>query len=68
MAIICAVKTSNAPDPTRLRIVRIPNTLHLEHILISEALMDEAQGHAGSEILGEAAPCPFDPAGTLTGA
>jgi hypothetical protein len=65
-AIQAAVKTCNVPDLGRLRVVRLPNTLHLEHIEISEALLDEASRHPGIEVLGEPRPWAFDADGNLT--
>ena len=64
-AIQAAVKTCNVPDFARLRVVRIPNTLHLEHIEISEAMLAEATQHARIEVLGEPAPWAFDAEGNL---
>ncbi len=64
-AIQAAVKTCNVPDFNRLRVVRIPNTLHLEHIEISEALLQEAVQHPGIEVLGEPASWAFDANGNL---
>lgn len=52
MAVQGALKTSNAPDPARQRVVRLANTLAMEHILISEALLDEARAHPQIEIVG----------------
>lgn len=60
MAVQAAIKTANAPDPSRIRIVRIPNTLHLEHILISEELLAEARDNPAIEILGEPAEFVFE--------
>lgn len=65
MAVQGAVKTCNAPDPARLRVVRIPNTLHLERIWISEALLDEAAANPQIEVLGEAEDWRFDATGRL---
>lgn len=66
LAVRVAAKTCNAPDPTRLRIVRLPNTLHLEHIRISEALLDEARDNPAIAIAGEPRDWPFDADGALT--
>ena len=52
MAVQAALKTSNAPDPDRQRVVHIANTLSLEHILISEGLLEEAKAHPQIEIAG----------------
>jgi len=65
-AIQAAVKTCNVPELARLRMVRIPNTLHLEHVEISEPMLDEAARHAQIEVLGEPRPWPFDADGNLT--
>ncbi len=65
-AIQAAVKTCNVPDRDRLRIVRIPNTLHLEQIEISEALLGEASRHPSIEVLGEPRAWAFDAQGNLT--
>ena len=59
-AVQAAIKTCNAPDMGRLRVVRIPNTLHLGTILISEALLDEAQAHPQIEVVGPAEKWSFD--------
>lgn len=60
MAVQAGVKTSNAADPARPRVVRVPNTLKLEHILISDALVDEARNMSDIEILGPSAEWRFD--------
>lgn len=54
MAVQAALKTANALDPSRPRVVRIPNTLALERILISDALLEEARENPEIEVLGEA--------------
>ncbi|MDM5340182.1 lactate racemase domain-containing protein [Fictibacillus enclensis] len=55
MAIKAAIKTCNARDLTKARVVRIPNTLDLQHIWISESLREEAEAHSDIEILSEPA-------------
>jgi len=65
LAVQAALKTCNAPDPANPRVVRVPNTLHLEHILISPALLDAAREHDMIEVLGEPADWPFDAEGHL---
>ncbi|MED2970691.1 lactate racemase domain-containing protein [Fictibacillus sp. B-59209] len=55
MAIKAAIKTCNAYDLTKARVVRIKNTLELEHIWISESLMEEAEGQKEIEVLSEPA-------------
>ncbi len=46
-----------------LRIACIRDTLHLRHLLVSEALADEARGRADLEIMGAPQPWPWDAAG-----
>ncbi|MBY6153799.1 nickel-dependent lactate racemase [Vannielia litorea] len=60
-----AVKTCNVPDLDQLRMVRLSNTLHLEEIQISEALLPEARSNPSVEILGDPRPMMFDAAGSL---
>lgn len=52
-AVKLAVKTCNVPDLSKVRMVRLSNTLHLETILISEALLPEAIENPAIEVLGE---------------
>ncbi|WP_108662094.1 lactate racemase domain-containing protein [Acuticoccus kandeliae] len=66
LALKCAIKTCNSPDPSNIKMVRISDTLHLETIWISEALMADAQSNPDVEILGEPRPWAFDPDGTIT--
>lgn len=65
LAVQAAVKTCNMPDMARLRMVRVPNTLHLETVLVSEALLDEARANPGTEVLGAAEDWSFDETGRL---
>ncbi|SDF60811.1 lactate racemase domain-containing protein [Sporolituus thermophilus] len=64
-AIKAAIKTCNARDLTKVRIVRIKNTLHLGEIYISEAMLDEARTKPGITILTDPAPMRFDDQGEL---
>lgn len=50
-------------DEDKPRIVRIPNTLHLEHIMLSEAYYTEIQNDARFAI--ESEPEPFDCDGNI---
>lgn len=52
-------------EPSRARVMRIHNTLHLEELWISEAYLPEAQGRPDLEILGEPEPMRFDERGRL---
>ena len=64
-AIRAAIKTCLNIDPANVRMVRIKNTLHLEEIQISAALMREARSHPHIEVLENAAPLLFDTQGDL---
>ena len=52
-------------DATNPRIVRIPNTLHLEHIMLSEAYYEQAKDDPRLVIESEPAPFNFDSEGNL---
>jgi hypothetical protein len=65
LAIQAAIYTITDGDPSRPRIVRIPNSAHVEVIEISEALLPEARERGDVEILEEPRPLPFDRAGNL---
>jgi Lactate racemase N-terminal domain len=56
LAVKAAIKTCNAFDISRVRMVRIKNTLALRDIWISESLLDEARQMNDIEILSE----PFE--------
>lgn len=67
LAIQAALKTCLEPDRQKLRVVRIKNTLHLEHIYISEALLEAVNGQDDIEVLGPAQDMDFDDDGNLGG-
>jgi uncharacterized protein (DUF362 family) len=64
-AIAAAVKTCGATDLSRVRLVRIPNTLHLGELWISEALVPEARANPAITVHGEPGPLQLDGAGRL---
>jgi hypothetical protein len=64
-AVQVAVRTSNVPDLKRLRLMRIPNSLHLEQVELSEGLLEEARGLPDVEITGELRDWAFDAKGNL---
>ncbi len=64
-AIQVCVKTCNEIDKDNPRIVRIPNSLHIEHIMLSEAYYKEAENHPYMEIESEPEYMPFDEDGNL---
>ena len=53
------------PDPKRVRIVRIADTLHPGRAWISEGLLKEARQCPRTKVLGEPAALKFDRAGNL---
>jgi hypothetical protein len=64
-AIVAAVKTCGARDLARVRLVRIPDTLHLRDVWISEALVDEARLNPAVELVGPPRELTFDAEGRL---
>jgi hypothetical protein len=66
-AVQLAVKTCGVADLQRVRMVHLPNTLHLEHIEISEGLLQEARSNPRIEVLGEPRAWSFDVRGRLEG-
>ena len=52
-------------EPEAARIVRIPNTLELERVHVSDTLLGELDGRKDIEILGPAEPFAFDAGGNL---
>lgn len=66
-AIQACIRTLNQADQNNLRLIRIPNSLHLEYIMLSEAYYEAVQAgkYAGLEALGEPAPLVFDEAEQL---
>lgn len=55
-AIRLSIRSLGLKDPDQLRIVRIPNTLHLEHIWVSGALLNEVRDHERLQLAGEGIP------------
>ncbi|MDF2621028.1 MAG: hypothetical protein K0S00_3687 [Xanthobacteraceae bacterium] len=64
-AIQAAVKTCESHTPDAITMIRIPNTLHLEYLYASEALLPQIASRPGMEVLGEPAPMAFDAEGRL---
>ncbi len=64
-AIRAAVKTSNALDFSKVRLVRIKNTLHLGEFMISESLLDEARAMPNVTILSDPFEMKFDAEGNF---
>ena len=64
-AIQAAVKTCESQTPQAITLIRIPNTLHLEYLYASEALLPALRQRPGVEILTPARPMAFDTEGRL---
>jgi lactate racemase-like protein len=59
-ALETAIRCNWGVPAEETRVVRIPNTLHLEYAYLSENLADEAQKNGNVEVMGEAAEPRFD--------
>ena len=64
-AIQAAVKTSNILDFTKVKMVRIKNTLELSEIEVSEALVEYVKQHPHMELISDLYDLPFDENGNL---
>ncbi|QIN78571.1 DUF2088 domain-containing protein [Rubrobacter marinus] len=64
-ALSAAVRCNWGVPPPETRFVRIPNTLHLEHLYVSEHLVDEVTQSAGAEVVSDPEPLRFDDTGNL---
>lgn len=64
-AIAACIKTCNEVDRDQIRMVRIPNTLEIGEILISESMLEDARRNPNIEILSEPQEMPFDASGNL---
>ena len=65
LAIQGAIRTCNILDTNHVRMVRIPNSLHIEKIYISESMLEEAIQHPDITVLGEAEEIGFDESGSI---
>jgi hypothetical protein len=52
-------------DPATVRMAVVDDTLHLDRLLLSETLLEEARAHANLTVAETAAPLAFDPDGAL---
>ncbi len=66
-ALRTATRCNWGVPPEQTRFVRIPNTLHLEYLYVSENLLDEALADAEIEVVGEPEELRFDAEGHLEG-
>lgn len=60
-----AIKTCNILDFTKVKLVRIKNTLELTEIQVSESLLDYVKEHESFEIVKEATEIVFDDEGNF---
>lgn len=66
-AVRAALKTCGAGDLSAVRVVRIKNSLHLDEIYISAALVPEAATNPDVDLLGAPQEMAFDAAGNIAG-
>ena len=64
-AIAACIKTCNEVDIDNIRMVRIPNTLEIGEIYISESMLEDAASNPCIEILGSPEEMEFDNSGNL---
>ncbi|MCU6790915.1 nickel-dependent lactate racemase [Paenibacillus sp. WQ 127069] len=64
-ALHVALRCNWGIESSQARIVRVPNTLHLKYVYVSEALVPEIQKLSHIEILGQPKPLQFDENGYL---
>lgn len=63
--IAACVETCWQPDPTKVKLCVVPNTLEVAELWVSPALAAEAKGHPNLEVAGGVRPLPYDAAGNL---
>jgi hypothetical protein len=64
-AIEAAVRCTWAVAPEHIRLVRVPNTLHIDVLHVSRALVAEVLEHGNAEVVGAPFPLRFDADGHL---
>lgn len=64
-AIEAALRCNWGVPPEDARLARIPNTLELEFVYLSESLLEEARGIEGISVVGEPEDLSFDPEDNL---
>ncbi len=62
-ALETAVRCNWGVPPEETRFVRIPNTLHLEYLYVSESMVDEVLQNADAEVVGDPEDLRFDAEG-----
>lgn len=64
-ALAATLRANWGVEPEKARIMRIPSTLHLEYLYVSEALLPEVAELPHVEVVGELAELEFDDQGYL---
>ena len=64
-ALRTAVRCNWGVPPEETRFVRIPNTLHLEHLYVSENLVEEALANSDAEVVSGPEELRFDADGSI---
>ena len=64
-AVEAAVRCNWGVEAERTRLVRIPNTLHLDVVQVSAPLVDEVLAGGDAEVVGDPFPLPFGDDGYL---
>jgi Lactate racemase N-terminal domain len=62
-AVAAALRSTWGVPSEQARVVRIPNTLHLEYLYVSESLLPELRNNPSVEIIGELQEMQFDQTG-----
>jgi hypothetical protein len=63
--VAAAILTCGRADLEAARVIRMRNTLDLEHLLVSEALLDEVKNNPRLEVTGEPFDMSFDDSGRI---
>ena len=66
-ALRTAIRCNWGVSSEETRFVRIPNTLHLEYLYVSENMVNEALANAETEVVGDPEELRFDPEGYFEG-
>jgi hypothetical protein len=64
-ALVAALRCNWGVEPEDTRFVRIPNTLHIRYVYLSENLLEEALASGDVEVVEDAAEPAFDEDGNL---
>ena len=64
-AIQASIKTCNILDFTKVKMVRIKNTLEISEIEVSEALLEDVVNHPHMELISDLYELPFNEKGNL---